>query len=270
METITAAAGELNQSKDSISYQISKLKNELGFQLFERTNAAIFLTEEGRQLLATTELAINQIDKQIADLRSNKRRTLSVGMLTYFSSRWLSPRLKYFFENHPDISLRIEPLNSIDDLKRSDVDLAILWGIGNWGSVKSERLLDCPSVPTANENIASQVKEQGLLKALQTIPLLGDSSGDAGWRHWHEAANIPYQPSHSSLVIPDSNNRVQVVIDGQGIGLWDRLVEKEFAAGTLIPVSDLWLQSSGYDLLFPKEKLSTAAQDFLSWIRTQA
>ena len=38
LESITLAAEALNLSKSAISYQITKLEDELGFLLFERVN----------------------------------------------------------------------------------------------------------------------------------------------------------------------------------------------------------------------------------------
>ena len=78
------------------------------------------------------------------------------------------------------------------------IDMAVLWGIGGWEGHKSELLLSLPAVPTANRVLAEQVKQLGLAEAVRQLPLLGDSSGDAGWRAWHKAAGLPYAPSRSS------------------------------------------------------------------------
>lgn len=268
--SISAAAQEINQSKGSVSYQISKLEYELGFKLFERAHARLALTEEGRRLWHVSEGALRQIDREIDELRGGSSETVIVGALTYFSSRWLSQRLMRFFEVHPGISLRIEPLSSIQNLRSVSVDLAILWGIGEWSDVRHELLLPCPAVPTANANMSENIREMGLSHALRTLPLLGDSSGETGWKAWHETAGLQYQPSRSSLVIPDSNSRVQAVIDGQGLALWDDLVAPEFNTGTLVKVSEIILEGSGYYVVFPKPFLSKAASVFLDWLKFEA
>lgn len=268
--SISAAALELNQSKGSVSYQIGKLEDELGFKLFERAHARLSLTAEGQRLWHVSETALMQIDREIAELRGGSADAVAVGALTYFSSRWLSQRLTRFFDDHASMSLRIEPLSSIETLQSVSVDLAILWGVGHWPGVRHELLLPCRSVPTANAEMAEKIQEVGINEALRSLPLLGDSSGDAGWRAWHEAAGRPYQPSRSSLVIPDSNSRVQAVIDGQGLALWDELVAPEFEAGTLVPVSDIWLESSGYYIVYPKPVMTKAAAAFCDWIGSEA
>ena len=45
-QSMTAAANDLNLSKGSISYQINKLEENLGFALFERNKARLQLTEK--------------------------------------------------------------------------------------------------------------------------------------------------------------------------------------------------------------------------------
>ena len=268
--SMTKSADEVHQSKGSISYQINKLEAELGFRLFERAHAKLELTEEGRRLWHVSQTALSQIDREIDDLRGPASGAVTVGALTYFSSRWLSPRLTRFFEANSGISLRIEPLNSVDMMRSVAVDMAILWGTGGWEEHDSELLLPLPAVPTANRAVAEQVLQLGLAEAVRQLPLLGDSSGDAGWRAWHEAAGLPYAPSRSSLTIPDSNSRVQAVVDGQGIALWDDLVAPEFGDGTLVSLSDIRVENAGYFIVFTGQQMSRSTQAFLKWLRDEA
>lgn len=267
--SMTKAADEVHQSKGSISYQVGKLEADLGFRLFERAHATLELTEEGHRLWHVSQTALSQIDREIEDLRGTTSGAVTIGALTYFSSRWLSPRLTRFFEANPGISLRIEPLNSVDMMRSLKIDMAVLWGIGGWEGHKSELLLSLPAVPTANRVLAEQVKQLGLAEAVRQLPLLGDSSGDAGWRAWHKAAGLPYAPSRASLTIPDSNSRVQAVVDGQGIALWDDLVASEFGDGTLVRLSDVRVENAGYFLVFTDQPMSQSAEAFLDWLRVE-
>ena len=267
--SMTKAAEEMHQSKGSISYQVGKLEAELGLRLFERAHAKLELTEEGRRLWHVSQTALSQIDREIEDLRGTAAGAVTVGALTYFSSRWMSPRLTRFFEANPGISLRIEPINSVEMLRSVRVDMAVLWGIGGWEGHKCELLLSLPAVPTANHAVAEQVRQLGLAEAVRQLPLLGDSSGDSGWRAWHAAAGLPYAPSRSSLTIPDSNSRVQAVVDGQGIALWDDLVAPEIDDGTLVRLSDVGVKDAGYRILFTERPMSQSAEAFLDWLRAE-
>ena len=78
--------------------------------------------------------------------------------------------------------MRIEPVNSIADLKTKDLDLAILWGVGEWDEYDSRLLLRMPSVPMGNSSTAKKFESLGIEAAVRQLTLLGDSSGDTGWR----------------------------------------------------------------------------------------
>ena len=118
-------------------------------------------------------------------------------------------------------------------------------------------------MPTANTSLAEHVVEVGLENALHSVPLLGDSSGDAGWRAWHEVAGLRYEPIHSALTIPDSNSRVQAVIDGQGLALWDDLVAPEFQDGKLKALTNTHLLTSGY-FMMPEDELAGVEPKFVA------
>lgn len=114
-----------------------------------------------------------------------------------------------------------------------------------------------------------EVRSLGIEAAVKQVPLLGDSSGDTGWRAWHRAVGLPYLPSKSSLTIPDSNSRVQAVIDGQGIALWDDLVAPEIKSGQLVELTYRKLDTSGYYLVFTKNPHATQVQAMIDWLCAQ-
>tara|TARA_B100000768_G_scaffold55895_1_gene54392 strand:+ start:12090 stop:12959 length:870 start_codon:yes stop_codon:yes gene_type:complete len=266
---MTLAAKELNRSKGAISYQIAKLETELGFQLFIRDHSRLELTEAGRSLWPVSQTALGLIDREIFDLREAPDSTVTIGTLTYFASRWLSPRLNQFVETNPSIKVRVEPISSAKMLKLTKVDFAILWSTDGLHEQRSEPLLSSRVAPAANVKIATYVKQIGLEEAVRTIPLLGDGSGDKGWRAWHTAAGLAYNPTRSSLIIPDSNNRVQAIIDGQGLALWDNLIDHEISVGTLVRLSDIWIEKSAYSMVFPHETLTPSTNIFIEWLRKE-
>ena len=270
-QSITAAAAELNLSKGSVSYQLRKLEEELGFKLFERKRQRLVITLRGEKLWRSSEMALGQLQREIRELQRDEPDRITIGALTYFFSRWLSARLMTFMEANPNIAVRVEPITGIDDIGRSDIDVAVCWGSGEWDDYENELLIECPARPTANAAIAARVRAIGLERALTEIPLLADSSGSSGWREWHKRAGLDYRPIHNRLVIPDSNDRVQAVIDGQGIALWDELVQTELDSGELHYLSDVTLDNAGYYLVYtaPAAQRSPVVTTFADWIRRQ-
>lgn len=270
-QSVTAAADELNLSKGSVSYQIRKLEDDLGFSLFERQRQRLSITARGEKLWHSSQSALGQLDRDIRELQREESDRITIGALTYFFSRWLSSRLMTFMEANPSIAVRVEPMTGIADFGQSDADVAIFWGIGEWIEFEHDLLFQCPARPTANAAVAARVQEMGLERALIEIPLLADSSGGTGWREWHRRAGLEYRPGHDRLVIPDSSDRVQAVIDGQGIALWDALVQNELNSGELRYLSDVTLDDAGYYLVYTASAGERAAvvTTFVDWIRCQ-
>jgi len=239
--------------------------------LFDRAKSKLTLTDAGRNLWHVSQSSLNQIDNKIEQLRGKSSNTVTVGVLTLFASRWLSPRLAKFFQDCPEISLRLEGINSIDEFNGVNFDLVILWG-NTWGDFTHDLLVDSASLLVGNPKVAKEVSRLGLRQAVQTIPLLNDGfSEECGMRAWHEVAGLEYMPSSTSLTITDSSTRFQAVIDGQGVALWDKLVRSEIDAGKLAYLSDIELKGFGYHLIYHNNNtLSSTARQFRNWIIKEA
>jgi len=269
--SMTRAALQLNQSKGSVSYQIKTLEQQLGFALFERANARLHLTSEGRRLLQVSQVSLDQIDQEIEGLRYKEPAPLTIALQTYFLTRWLSPRLMRFTAVHPEIGLRFVPLNFIGEMESIDADISICWAKEGLIDAPHERLFACPACPTGNSYIADKVRKEGLDNVILSTPLLLDSSESTGWQDWFDLAGLDFSQSQKGLSIADSNSRVQAVIDGQGIALWDLLVSPELSSGRLHYLSDIWLDDYGYYVQAKKSNLESKAVGlFLNWLRDES
>ena len=225
--SFTAAAEELHLTKGAVSYQIKTLEQDLGFDLFNRTPGKLTLTTKGQKLREYSESPFQRLQKDIALLQKQTTNQITIGMTTYFASRWLSPRLMQFTSQYPAISLRLQPTMGRVDIHQQSIDMLIRWGNGKWTDLKIERLFSAPATPTAGKVIAKKINQKGLSNILPTLPLLHDDETSSAWQEWHQAAGLEYTPQNTDLVIPDPNVRVQAVIDGQGLALNDFLINNE-------------------------------------------
>ena len=266
--SFASAADELHLTKGAVSHQVRQLEAELGFTLFDRLPRGISLTAKGRELLATTNSAFGHLEQKISELRQEQTRALTIGVTTYFASRWLSPRLMEFMRTHPDIRLRIQPMIDLENLKREGIDLAIRWGNGDWNDVSIEKLFACPAWPCGDEHSLKQVQELGLEAAFESFTLLRDREDSNAWSHWFKVAGLNYMGRADTLIIPDPNVRVQAIIDGQGIALNDGLVEAELQAGRLCRLSDAQLSDYGYYLAYTEDAMQNPdVEAFASWLK---
>lgn len=266
--SFSAAAEFLNLTKGAVSYQIRQLEDELGFAVFTRLARGIRLTAQGEQLLAASTPALETIQRKIEQLRQPEDPGLTIGVTTYFASRWLSPRLMEFMRMHPDIRLRIQPTVNVVDLETEGLDLAIRWGCGDWTDVAVDPLFLCPAWPVGDRAAHELVEQVGVEAAFERFTLLHDHDNSGAWGDWFALANLPYIQRKDTLVVPDPNVRVQAVIDGQGVAINDRLVEQELANGQLFRLSPHELTNYGYYLVLPTAfPIRSSVERFSGWLR---
>lgn len=267
------AAAELNLSKGAVSYRVQQLEAELGFRVFSRGRRSLDLTERGRQLLRTAQTAFDLLEQDISRLRGRGKSRITIGMATYFASRWLSPRLMHFISAYQDIALRLQPLVDLMDLTANDLDLAVRWGKGEWQDrgMAIELIFACPAMLTASTDIGLEIESRGIEAVIAEQTLLHDSDDSHAWSDWFTRAGLDWSPGSENLVIPDPNVRVQAVMDGQGIALYDFLVDDEVKAGRLFQYTDVSLDDYGYYLVYPNAvETENAIRIFRNWIMQQA
>jgi DNA-binding transcriptional LysR family regulator len=267
------AAGELNLTKGAVSYQIQQLEGELGFRVFSRSKRNLALTEKGSDLLAVAQPMFDRVEQKIINLRQQSSDRITIGMATYFASRWLSPRLMHFITEHPDIGLRIQPLIDLMDLRSNELDIAVRWGKGDWyeEDFEVELIFACPAMLTSSRATGLRIEDEGIEKVISGQTLLHDRDSSEAWADWFSAAGIEWSSGSDDLVIPDPNVRVQAVIDGQGVALYDFLVDDEVVAGRLYQYQPVSLDAYGYYLVYPRGAGPTSAiKTFRDWIMQAA
>ncbi|MEM7075253.1 MAG: LysR substrate-binding domain-containing protein [Pseudomonadota bacterium] len=265
--SFSSAAAALNLTKGAISYQIKTLEEDLGVRLFDRGARGSVLTAEGRHLVRTCAAPFDEIERQVHAISAPVQQTLTIGVSTYFASRWLSPRLMSFMHDHPDIQLRLQPMIRLFDLQDQDVDIAIRWGSGRWDDAEITPFMSMPAFPVGNRDARDLVRRAGIETVIRSLTLLRDHDDSNAWTDWLTAAGLPHPTGPATLIVPDPNVRVQAVIDGQGIALMDRMIGNEIAQNRLFPLSDVHLSEYGYFLARPRSTDShKAIETFVDWI----
>ncbi|OED43548.1 hypothetical protein AB833_03530 [Chromatiales bacterium (ex Bugula neritina AB1)] len=267
--SITDAARELNLTKGAVSQQMRQLEDALGLTLFERLPRGIALTPDGRELHHCSGQAYRSIEDKIRSLQATESPVLTIGLTTYFASRWLSPRLMNFMQQHPDIRLRLQPMIELTNFEKDGIDLAIRWGKGDWTDAQSSLLFRCPAWPCGNKSVYQAVQKHGLEPVLKSTALLHDTEHSSAWPEWFSTAGIAYHKPANNLIIPDPNVRVQAVIDGQGIALNDALVQHELREGKLFQIAGVKLEEYGYYLASRKySNTSPEADALIRWLKS--
>jgi DNA-binding transcriptional LysR family regulator len=129
--SFTRAAGILGSEKASVSRTISRLEQQLGVRLLERTTRSLRLTEIGREVLersVTVLAAVEETEHVAARVHDAPRGMLKITCGVEFGllavNRWVS----VYLQRHADVSIEADYTNRLVDLVHEGFDLAIRVG----------------------------------------------------------------------------------------------------------------------------------------------
>jgi LysR family glycine cleavage system transcriptional activator len=261
LASFKAAAEELGVTPAAVSHQIKLLETHLGLALFLRRPRRVVLTEVGRELYGATNAAFEEIAATVDRLGGDSAiSTLTLGVGPIFASRWLSPRLSRFWERYPNIHLRLHHASATVDFRRSDLDLAIIWGSGDWPASEAELLMRIRVTPVCSPGLVAQAGRALGEAELSRLPLIHQSD-HRGWRDWLAAAGMTEVDPQAGMVIDDANVVLQAALEGQGVALGILpFVAEDLASGRLVVPFELSIEPGrAYFLVYPKGALQRPA-----------
>jgi LysR family glycine cleavage system transcriptional activator len=275
-QSFTRAAVELGVTQTAVSHQVKALEGELGVTLFRRSPRRLVLTTEGQAWAGELHRIFHRLREANAKLRSplhRERPLVAVSIIPSFAARWLVPRLGRFFEEHPNIDLRLSTSGHVVDFDLEPFDVGIRYGAGRYPGLVCQKLADDAWVVVAAPALLARNKLRSPADlAKQT--LLYDDDPDV-WSRWFEACGVRDLAGARRHEITDSGMLVEAAIRGQGIALarW-ALACDDLATGKLAIVFPKYRAlptGSAYYLVGPREAFRRkAVTAFRGWIVGQA
>lgn len=125
-QTISGAAEALHITQPTLSRQIKDLEEELGKQLFIRSNKKISLTEDGILLRQRAEEIVNLVDKtELEMMTSNSLLSgeIYIGSGECHALKIITKSMKKMQENYPLVKFDIHSGNAPDIIDRIDSGL---------------------------------------------------------------------------------------------------------------------------------------------------
>lgn len=133
LENYTKAANEMNYAQSTVTMQLKKLEEELGYPLFERIGRRNYLTSQGRTFLsyANRILSLLQEASSLSDDPKQMRGTVRVGALESLVFSKVLPRVSEYRSEYPnaEISIKIgESRELLTMLRENRIDIAWISG----------------------------------------------------------------------------------------------------------------------------------------------
>ncbi|WP_201836688.1 transcriptional regulator GcvA [Microvirga zambiensis] len=270
-QSFTRAAEELGMTQAAVSYQIKILEDRIGAPLFIRLPRQVTLTPKGRQLAPAVTEAFEALRNAFAGVEEAVQTVLSITTLSTFASNWLVPRLGRFRQLHPNIAVQVSVSTDIVEITRSEFDIGIRSGTGEWSGVEAHMLFPNQFTPVCSPELLQDVELREPVDILK-LPLISPS--DPWWLDWFAAAGVQdVDLSHR----PDNSLGVQqfegmAAIAGQGVALINPFFfPDDLASGRLVKPFDLLATTDrSYWLVYPKgRRRSAKVQAFRDWVLSE-
>lgn len=132
LQSFTRAAEKLYISQPALTKSISKLEDELGVKLFDRSVHPLQLTYAGERYLIGMRNVVamhNQLKRELEDIANMRKGRLIVGIPNLRGPRWLPYILPKFLQDCPDIDIRIVEGTTASleqDLLRERINIAVI------------------------------------------------------------------------------------------------------------------------------------------------
>ena len=268
--TLQKAADELGVSPSAVSQLVNRAEKQIGRPVFERTRTGLVATEFGQRFCERLAAAFRELSGAMALAEDAADNRLVVSVAPAFAARWLVPRLSRFYAAHPEIMLRIDASTRLIDLDRSDVDLGIRMGDGNWPGVRAELLFAQRIFPVCAPVIAERLKR---VEDLQNEWVIREEGGMVDWKRWFAQAGVEGVEPLMGASFTDPNLCLEAAIGGQGVMLASQLLAADaLAAGRLVAPFGITADSGlGYYLATSAaKKPNRKVTAFTLWLRDEA
>lgn len=254
-QSFSKAAEELHVTQSAVSHQIRQLEEWFGISLFDRKGRQTVPTPKGEELARALGEAFDIMAaacKRIAS--SDAGPALTIASLPSIATIWLIPRLSRFFTEHPNVAVKVVYAFHDQRLDFDDIDIAILWGTGEWQDCKATRMLEGATVAVCN---AALYEKEGPFDSPQSLlgkPLLHDTNR-LGWQTWMRNAGLKHAGPMPGTIFEDFNLLRAAALAGQGVALCPRsLIGDDLASGRLVQVSNTTIMDDhAYHIIEPAD-----------------
>lgn len=127
-ERLSEAAKRLRLDHSTVSRRVRKFEQELGTQLFDRTNQGYALTPAGHRLLEHVERLESTVyaaQEEVVGRNQQLSGQVRLGATEAFGCFFLAPHLAHFCARHPHMTVDLLTYPRFVNLSKREADLAI-------------------------------------------------------------------------------------------------------------------------------------------------
>ncbi|OHU86800.1 MULTISPECIES: LysR substrate-binding domain-containing protein [Pseudoalteromonas] len=268
-QSYSLAAQELYVTQAAVSQQIRLLESHLGRKLFYRQGRAMQPTSQGKQLAQALSDSFESIAASVKQISCEPLEgVLTVTTTQSFASMILIPNMWRFAQAYPHIAVRVLVSPAVEDIRHTEVDVAIRYGHSQFPGLEQEVILEEQLVPLCSPTFAQQAKLNDIAN-MAHCQLVYYTYNDY-WQNWFNKAGISRCSDNSQwLEVSNMDFALGAVITGHGVCLGSPMQAKHYLEqGLLVQPFDISCEPSvRYSFLFnPDSPRRERISEFRNWL----
>jgi len=281
--SFTKAAAELFLTQSAISRQVQGLEDALGVPLFQRRHRALLLTDAGQHLLQTATDVLRQVQEAALRIRGSAApRMLTVTTVMSFASLWLIPKLAEFRARHPEADVRISADNTVRDLVRDRIDVAIRYCAPENAPARAVKLFaeDIVMPVCAPKLLRDRARPLKRPEDLRHHVLLHDDYTPGTpwleWGNWLASCGLAGLKPAGELRFSHYDQMIQAALEGQGVALGRLpLLSGPINSGRLVAAfgsrkNEFAESRAFFAIMAPGAAARPEVRDFIAWLKEEA
>lgn len=243
--SFTKAADKLNIPKANLSRKVTRLEQDLGVTLLERTTRSQNLTEQGRIFFEHCERIKSEIDlakSNISESMMEVEGPLKVGTSVGTAHEILKDKIFKFASGYPDLSLELVLTNKRVDLVAEGYDILVRIGKLDDSSLIAKKLGTIERKLFCHPDIAKDFGKISSIEQLKNMRflLMGSIQKDNQVKLYKKGKEFDFNVK-KALSVDDFTLLKQAAVDKLGVAIIPTyMCKKELKQGKLVTILPDW------------------------------
>ncbi len=236
-------AEQKNVDRSVISKQISRLEDELGVRLLNRTTRSLSLTAAGNEMInqaKSLRMLLSDTQRLAQNYHAEPRGLLRITSSTMFGRQYVQDAISLFQQQYPDVEFELRLEDRMVDMVKEGFDIGFRIGKPKNSTLISRKLARSRLLIVASPAFLKKHGEVNSLEKLESLPasiyaapgLLFDKFGyqDNQGKQQYFQLNVAYKVNDVEMLARSAaGGNTLAVITAQ-------MVQDEIKQGKLIPI----------------------------------
>jgi LysR family glycine cleavage system transcriptional activator len=261
------AAEELGVTHGAVSHQVRALEEQLGQQLFDRSQGRLQLTPQGLRLQLSVDRAFDELLSGTRQLSGESLQGSLIVACPPGMMQLLLQHLAAFHENYPEIELRLEPRPVTQQGDVAEADIVISYGKTAFKRPSVVELLTRHYFPVCSPALLPEGEVPVSVQEMLQLQLVHDDNGEE-WLHWLAQSGVSTLGCNN-LFVGGYAYALEAARRGCGIALADQvIVADDLRQGRLLRLLAPQLsEAQSYYLCSARtDNMARRAQVFERWL----